>query len=292
MTRPDTCIEQPRQTCGDQPLTTPISPESRRTLDALYAQEGSYRPTGIRVKEPKCGVIMDDGATAAPPPSIDPEIAAIDEVIDRLNAACSSSASSECRPAASDMMQTGRTLIMDEGGSACASVADAAAYNAVKDSGVRQNFDTGSRRDSRDGKGRYDLLPVYALKRLARHFENGAKKYTERNWERGQPLSRYLDSAIRHAFEFLGGSRDEDHAAAAAWNILCMIETEQRIREGRLPLSLDDLPYPQKSAPVSDELIERLSAAAIVVKRDEGDWQTCDLLREARNELLRIKEAR
>ena len=35
------------------------------------------------------------------------------------------------------------------------------------------------------GKGRCDLLPPNALLRLARHFENGSKKYGDRNWEKG-----------------------------------------------------------------------------------------------------------
>ena len=72
-------------------------------------------------------------------------------------------------------------------------------HRPIKDSGVRQDFETGSRRDTRDGKGRYDLLPMRAIQRLARHFEGGAKKYGDRNWEKGQPISRYLDSALRHA---------------------------------------------------------------------------------------------
>jgi hypothetical protein len=114
-------------------------------------------------------------------------------------------------------------------------------FNEVKDSGQRQEFDTGSKRDTRDGKGRYDLVPPYALSRLARHYENGAKKYGDRNWEKGQPLARYLDSMIRHAYRFLGGSRDEDHLAAVAWNALAYIETEERIRRGILPAELDDV---------------------------------------------------
>ncbi len=114
-------------------------------------------------------------------------------------------------------------------------------FEDVKDSGQRQEFDTGSKRDTRDGKGRYDLIPPYALSRLARHYENGAKKYGDRNWEKGQPLARYLDSMIRHAYKFLGGSRDEDHLAAVAWNALAYIETEERIRKGILPKELDDI---------------------------------------------------
>lgn len=113
---------------------------------------------------------------------------------------------------------------------------------SIKDSGAREPFLTGSQRDSRKGKGRYDLLPPYALHRLAQHFEAGAEKYDARNWEKGQPLSRYLDSALRHLNKFMAGARDEDHAIAAAWNILAMVETKKRVVDGRLPEDLDDLP--------------------------------------------------
>ena len=115
-------------------------------------------------------------------------------------------------------------------------------FTSVKDSGERQDFETGSRRDTNKGKGRYDLLPAHAMSRLAIHFENGAEKYGDRNWEKGQPVSRYLDSALRHIFKYLEGSRDEDHAVAASWNLLCMIETEYRIDQGILPEDLDNLP--------------------------------------------------
>jgi len=89
-------------------------------------------------------------------------------------------------------------------------------FNDVKDSGERQEFYTGAVRDREVGKGRFDLLPAYALTRLAKHYENGAKKYCDRNWEKGMPLSRYLDSAMRHLVKYLGGSREEDHLAAVA----------------------------------------------------------------------------
>ena len=111
----------------------------------------------------------------------------------------------------------------------------------IKDSEVRESFETGSRRDTRDGKGRYDLLPTRAIKRLARHFENGAKKYGDRNWEKGQPIGRYVDSGIRHAFNYLEGQKDEDHLIAAVWNLLCAADTEERIKEGLLSEELNDL---------------------------------------------------
>lgn len=115
-------------------------------------------------------------------------------------------------------------------------------FDRVQDSGAREEFATGSVRDTRAGKGRFDLLPPYALKRLAIHYANGAEKYGDRNWEKGQNLSRYADSAIRHLYAFLGGDRSEDHMAAVAWNALALIETEQRVKAGSLPTDLDDLP--------------------------------------------------
>jgi hypothetical protein len=114
-------------------------------------------------------------------------------------------------------------------------------YKSVKDSGKRQEFSTGSVRDTQEGKGRYDLITPIGLRRLAVHYENGAKKYGDRNWEKGQPLSRYLESAIRHIYTFLEGKRDEDHLAAAAWNVLACIHTEQKIKDDELPEELDDL---------------------------------------------------
>ena len=114
----------------------------------------------------------------------------------------------------------------------------------LPDSGTREEMATGSRRDTRQGKGRFDLLPARALARLARHFEAGALKYGDRNWEKGQPLSRMMDSALRHSFKCLKGEQDEDHLIAAAWNLLCCADTQERIAEGLLPAELNDLPKP------------------------------------------------
>ena len=99
-------------------------------------------------------------------------------------------------------------------------------YNKVQDSGQRRSFPTGAVRDVQNGKGRFDLLPPKAITRLAKHFENGAVKYGDRNWEKGINISCYMDSALRHIFKYLDGMNDEDHLAAAAWNILCAIQTE------------------------------------------------------------------
>lgn len=120
-----------------------------------------------------------------------------------------------------------------------------AAYESIADSGAREEMPTGSVRDTRDGKGRYDLVSPLALARLAKHHELGAKKYRSnngRNWELGQPLSRFFDSAVRHMYRYLEGHRDEDHLAAAMWNIQGIIHTEEMIERGLLPRELHDLP--------------------------------------------------
>lgn len=114
-------------------------------------------------------------------------------------------------------------------------------FSEVKDSGERHEFETGSVRDTREGKGRYDLITTIGLHRLARHYENGARKYGERNWEKGQPISRYIDSAIRHLYSYLAGDRSEDHLAAAAWNALGAAHTEEQVKVGALPAELNDL---------------------------------------------------
>ena len=115
-------------------------------------------------------------------------------------------------------------------------------YGKVKDSGARTDFGTGSVRDMRIGKGRFDLISPLALKRFAVHFENGARKYGDRNWEKGQYLSAFLDSAIRHLYCYLEGDRSEDHLAAAMWNAHCAIHTEEMIERGLLPKFLNNLP--------------------------------------------------
>jgi hypothetical protein len=116
-----------------------------------------------------------------------------------------------------------------------------AEFNKVQDSGKRQKFGTGAIRDIQVGKGRYDLLPIYAIKRLTKHYENGAVKYGENNYLKGIPLMRYMDSALRHIFKYLEGDASEDHLTAGAWNLLSAIETQERIEKGMLPEELDNI---------------------------------------------------
>lgn len=63
------------------------------------------------------------------------------------------------------------------------------------------------------------------LLEVAIHFEEGAKKYGEYNWQKGIPTHCYIDSAVRHYLKWLRGDEDEPHDRAFVWNILCCIWT-------------------------------------------------------------------
>ena len=60
---------------------------------------------------------------------------------------------------------------------------------------------------------------------VSKHFEEGAKKYGENNWQKGIPTHCYIDSAVRHYLKWLRGDQDEPHDRAFVWNILCCIWT-------------------------------------------------------------------
>jgi hypothetical protein len=113
----------------------------------------------------------------------------------------------------------------------------------IKDSGLHAQYDTGAKRDNPADKGAFDLVPWETIWHLAEHYEKGAKKYAERNWEKGIPISRYFQAAIRHMIQFYMGMDDENHLIAAIWNMIGMYQTKLWIQRGELPEELDDLPY-------------------------------------------------
>lgn len=111
--------------------------------------------------------------------------------------------------------------------------------NNIDDSGERINYgENAAMREPSTGKGRFDLITPYGITRLAKWYELGSKKYTDRNWEKGMPFSRYLDSAFRHLIKYMMGMKDEDHLAAIVWNILAIMH-HQELGE----YHLDDLPH-------------------------------------------------
>ena len=63
------------------------------------------------------------------------------------------------------------------------------------------------------------------LLEVSKHFEEGAKKYGENNWQKGIPVKCYINSAVRHYLKWLRGDKDEPHDRAFCWNIMCAIWT-------------------------------------------------------------------
>lgn len=72
---------------------------------------------------------------------------------------------------------------------------------------------------------------------LSQHYERGCQKYGERNWEKGQPLSWYIDSGTRHYHKYKRGDTDERHDLAFGWNLICCIWTQEFHHE------MIDLPF-------------------------------------------------
>lgn len=110
----------------------------------------------------------------------------------------------------------------------------------IKDSGKRQKFDTGAVRDSEE-KTRPDLISPHALMRVGEHMARGAKKYGDRNWEKGMPTERFLASAYRHLLQYQIGDREEDHLSAIIFNIQAIIHFEEIAGGG----SVSNLPHKQ-----------------------------------------------
>lgn len=82
---------------------------------------------------------------------------------------------------------------------------------------------------------------------VAKHYEAGAAKYAERNWEKGIPLHCYIDSGVRHYLKFRAGWDDEKHDRAFLWNMLCAIWTHENKPE------MIDLPFAETNAAISKD---------------------------------------
>lgn len=65
--------------------------------------------------------------------------------------------------------------------------------------------------------------PYTLMLEVSVHFEEGAKKYGENNWQKGIPTNCYINSAVRHYLKYLRGDDDERHDRAFVWNIMCCI---------------------------------------------------------------------
>lgn len=79
------------------------------------------------------------------------------------------------------------------------------------------------------------------LLEVSKHYEEGANKYAERNWEKGMPLHCYIDSGVRHYLKYRRGDEDEPHDRAFIWNMLGALWTQEHRPEQI------DLPFVQNN---------------------------------------------
>lgn len=66
-------------------------------------------------------------------------------------------------------------------------------------------------------------LPLEALAAGAASLEYGAKKYANRNWEKGLPWQQMIDSLRRHLDDFERGRDFDDGADGSDLHQVCMI---------------------------------------------------------------------
>lgn len=68
-----------------------------------------------------------------------------------------------------------------------------------------------------------------AMVDVSKHFEDGAKKYSDNNWRKGIPVWCYFDSASRHLMKNILGWDDEPHDRAVLWNLMCGAWTSAKL---------------------------------------------------------------
>jgi hypothetical protein len=84
---------------------------------------------------------------------------------------------------------------------------------------------TGGEKGSKEA--RFSLIPTEFLWELACHYGRGAKKYADRNWERGYKWSLSKDAHSRHLAQWELGERYDGetgthHLIAAAWHLVAL----------------------------------------------------------------------
>lgn len=80
---------------------------------------------------------------------------------------------------------------------------------------------------------RYDLIPPEFEDALARHYGEGAKKYADRNWERGYKWGLSLRSVRTHLNqwqqgELLDAETGTHHLICAIWHLIALYIFEVR----------------------------------------------------------------
>lgn len=97
----------------------------------------------------------------------------------------------------------------------------------MRHSDTKKTFKTGAQRDSEEGKGCPSLISPVFIHRLGVLLQKGAKHYGADNWMKGMKYRRTANSIIRHMFQWLACDEEEDHLAAIAFGVMCLMHYEE-----------------------------------------------------------------
>lgn len=98
---------------------------------------------------------------------------------------------------------------------------------------------------------------------VAVQYEDGARKYSDRNWENGLPMFTFFDSCIRHYLKWLDNWDDEPHDRAVVWNLLgALWYTEKKLEEAykKLDAEFDKIDEIAKECQSAGEVTVNLEA--------------------------------
>lgn len=94
---------------------------------------------------------------------------------------------------------------------------------------------------------RYDLIPWASMDKVARVYGYGAKKYQDRNWEKGYPWGWSIGATLRHIALFVQGEDNDlesglPHLAHATFHLLSLMRFMDAKREfdDRSKVGLDE----------------------------------------------------
>lgn len=97
--------------------------------------------------------------------------------------------------------------------------------------GSRMVSDPKEGRKNDNEKFRYDLIPPGPLNLVAEVYTIGARKYDDRNWEKGIKWGRIFAAMMRHAWAFWRGEQldpvdGQHHLASVVWCAFALMEYE------------------------------------------------------------------
>jgi hypothetical protein len=116
-------------------------------------------------------------------------------------------------------------------------------------------------------KLRVDLVPVSAIRALAQVLTDGARKYGERNWEKGLEWNRPYAAAQRHLLAWWNGETyDLESGHNHLWHALCelafLVEFERTHPElDNRPNSGSPLSHPGQYIEVDDPKLVRTAVS-------------------------------